>query len=79
MAEALTAARQRRGTVRASITKLETRIQRWEEKEGLSAVNHLSIQRQMENLKEYDTDFRTHHFAVVELVNEDELVVELAV
>ena len=79
MAEALTAARRRRGTVRASITKLEARIQRWELKDGLSVVDHLSIQRHMESLKEHDADFRTHHFAVVELVNEEDLVAEQAV
>ena len=45
----------------------------------LSAVDHLSIQRHMENLNEYDADFRRHHFAVVELVNEDDLVAEQAV
>ena len=30
----------------------------------------------METLKEYDTDFKRNHFAVVELVNEEELEAE---
>ena len=64
MAELLTATRRQRGTVRASTTKLEARIQRWEARDGLSAVDHLSIQCHMENLKEHDADFRRHHFAV---------------
>ena len=33
----------------------------------------------MENLKEHDAEFRRHNFAVVELVNEDDLVAEQAV
>ena len=79
MAELLTAARRRRGTARASITNLSARIERWEAKDGLSPVDHLSIQRHLENLKEHDADFRRHHFAVVELINEEDLVAEQAV
>ena len=30
----------------------------------------------METLKEYDADFKTNHFVVVELVNEEELEAE---
>ena len=33
----------------------------------------------MENLKEYDANFRRHHFTVMELVNEDDLVAEQAI
>ena len=76
MAEALTAARRRRGTVRASITKFEARVKRWEEKDTLSASDHLSIQRDIETLKEYDSEFKKNHFAVVELVDEGELAGE---
>ena len=76
MAEALTATRRRWGTVRASITKLETQIKRWEDKEELSATDQLSVQRHMEDLKEYGADVRKHHFDVVELMNEDDLTAE---
>ena len=79
MAEAHTATRRRRGTVQASITKLEMRIQRWEEEDGLSSFDHLSVQCHVENLKEHDADFRRHHFTVVELVNEDDLVAKQAI
>ena len=33
----------------------------------------------MQNLKEHDADFTRHHFAVVELVNEDKLIAEQVV
>ena len=76
MAEALTAARRRRGTIRASITKFEARILKWEAKEELTGSDNRAIQRGVEALKEYDAEFRTSHYAVVELANEEELDAE---
>ena len=79
MAKALTAARRRRGTVRASITKFEARVTKWEEKEKLSPTDHLSIKRGMETLNEYDSDFRKNHFDVVGLADEGEQAAEQAI
>ena len=78
MAEALTAARRRRGTctICASITKFEARILRWKAKADLTDNDHCAIQRGVETLKEYDTDFKTNHFAVVELADEEKLDAE---
>ena len=45
----------------------------------LSAVDHVSVQRHMECLKEHDADFRRHHFNVMELVNQEDLVAEQAI
>ena len=79
MAEALTATRRRRGTGRAYITKFEGRIIGWEGKAELAASDHCAIQYSVETLKEYDTDFKKNHFAVVELANQEELEADQAV
>ena len=79
MAEALTAARQWTGTVRASFTKFEARIIRWKGKAELAASDHHVIQHSVEMLKEYNTDFKRSHFDVVKLLNEEKLEVEQAV
>ena len=73
MAEALLAPKRRRSTVCASITKLEARIIKQEDKGELSASEHLSIQLCIETL-EYKADFRKHCFALVELIDEAKLV-----
>ena len=38
--------------------------------------DHRAIQRAVETLKEYDTDFKTNHFSIVDLANEEELEAE---
>ena len=73
MAEAFTATRRQRNTVCASITKFKARIIRWEGKAELAGSDHRAIQPSVETLKEYDTDFKRNHFAIVELANEEEL------
>ena len=52
MVEALTAAKSYRGTVRASVTKLEARIIIREDRLELPASKHLSVQCCIEMLKE---------------------------
>ena len=43
MAEALNAARRQRGTIRASITKFEARVFRWEGEAELADSDHCAI------------------------------------
>ena len=76
MAEELTVARRQRGTICASIAKFEARIVQREGKAELTGSDHRAIQHGVETLKEYDADFKTNHFAVVELANEEELEAE---
>ena len=56
-----------------------SRIIKLEDKGELSASKHLSVQCYIEVLKEYDAEFCKSHFAIVELVDEAELVGEQAV
>ena len=64
MAEALTDTRRWRGTVHACIIKFEAWIIWWEGKAELAASDHHAIPRGVKTLKEYDTDFKSNHFAV---------------
>ena len=72
LAEVLTAAMRWRGTcaIRVFITKFEARITRCEGKAELAASDRRVIQCGVKTLKEYDADFKTNHFAVVKLANE---------
>ena len=66
-------ARRCRGTIRASITKLEAWIKRWEAKLELSASDHASIRCHINTLKAYDAEFKSYHYAMVDLVLEEGL------
>ena len=76
MAEALTEARQWRGSIRPTITKFKAQIVRWEVEGGLADSDHCAIQCGVEALKEYDAYFKRNHCADVELANEEELEAE---
>ena len=76
----LSARRRRRGAVRASITKLVDRVRDLERKADLSASEVLAALRSVERLKELDDDFKQYHFAVVDLLeDEDEEKTEQAI
>ena len=72
---ALASAKRRRGVVRASITRLERHVDAFETKEDLSHADRLSIQRLIKKFEALDTEFRQHHYNIVELL-EDEAVEE---
>ena len=72
--------RRRRGAVHASITKLTDRVKHLEQKADLSASEVLAARRSVEKLKELNDDFKRYHFAIVDLIeDEDEAEAEQAV
>ena len=68
---ALSIARKRRGVIRASITRLDTRLTELEGKDTLTMANESSAQNILQKLSSLDADFRSHHLAVVDLIAED--------
>ena len=69
---ALSTARKRRGIAKASITRLEIHITELERKDVLTAEDRLATQRLLQRLDALDADFKSHHFAVVDLLDEDD-------
>ncbi len=67
---ALSTARKRRGVVRASITRLDTRVAELEDKSELSAEDKLSAQQLLQRVNALDVEFKTYHYTVVDLVDE---------
>ena len=56
--------------VKASITRLEDRIQILEFKRELSHADRLAIQRLMKKLEEEDAEFKKHHYFIMELLED---------
>ena len=65
-AKAISSARKRRGVSRGSITRLATQIGDLESLSDDPTI--LTYANQMvKNLQGYDTDFKTHHFTLIDL------------
>ena len=68
----LTSLKRKRGSVKASITKLNTRLTELEDGErDPSSISHAQLL--LKKLEKLDSEFRTHHFATIEAVESDEL------
>ena len=64
----------------ASITKMETKVELWMNKEQLTAIDLLAIQPAKRKLEMLDAEFRGNHVAVVgDLENNEDFNVEKAV
>ena len=63
--------RRRRGVVRASVTRLATRLNALESKSEESTTIGIA-QRMSERLASLDDDFKAHHFAVVDALEEED-------
>ena len=75
MAQDPTTLRKRRGVVRASITRLSTRLKDLERKSDQPASFDLS--RQMsQRLETLDSDFKLHHYAFIDLINDIETMLK---
>ena len=68
----LNSAWRRRGVVKASVTRLEDRIQIYELRQELSNADKLAIQRLLKKLEKQDTEFKKYHYAIVELLEEED-------
>ena len=70
----LASARKRRGVVRASLTRMEDRVARWEEKEELTHSENLAAQRLLDKVNVLDQEFKGYHYAVVDFVEEESVL-----
>ena len=61
-----------RGVVRASITRLESRVANLQGKPELTAEDRLSVLQLLQRLNTLETDFKSHHFTVVDLLDDIE-------
>ena len=68
--------RKRRGVVRASITRLDGRVSELEGKPELSPADRRSAQTLLAKLNELDADFKSYHFHIVDLTEEESLDAE---
>ena len=69
----LNSAQRPRGIVKASVTRLEDRIQIYELRWERLNEDKLVIQRLSKKLEEQDAEFKKYHYAIVELLEDDNL------
>ena len=69
-------ARKRRGIARASITRFEECIVKFEDKIELKASDHTSIQCMVKRLENMDADFKQHHMALIETIGKEDKLAE---
>ncbi len=74
--QALSTNRKRRGVVRASLTRLDSRVTELEGKGEISAGDRLATQRLLQKLETLDADFKSYHFAIVDLIGDNALQTE---
>ena len=63
-------ARKRRGVARASLTRLSNRLRDLEGELGEPKTPELA-QRMSQKLSDLDSEFRSHHYALIDLIDED--------
>ncbi len=76
---ALSTARKRRGVAKASITRLDTRVAELESKAELTAEDGLTAQHLSQRLNALGAEFKSHHLAVIDIIDEDALEGEQAI
>ena len=64
-------AKKRRGVARASLTRLSTRLKDLEGEPGESKTLDL-VQRMSQKLSDLDSEFRTHHHTLIDLLDDEE-------
>ncbi len=67
---ALSNNRKQRGVVRSSLTRIEGRVTELEAKAELSAGDRLAAQTIARRLETLDSEFKTYHFAIVDLIDD---------
>ena len=70
---AITSARRMRGTAKASLKHLDGRIADLEGRDELTIDDRLSSQQMLQKLSSVESDFKTHHLALVDLLDEEAL------
>ena len=61
-----------KGTVREMITRLELQISKIEDKPEIMSSDSVRIQVHTERIISLDSDFKTHHFHAIGLVDEND-------
>ena len=74
-ARVLSTQRKRRGVVKASITRLSSRLKEFESKVG-EPTTHDHAQRLATKLETLDAEFKTHHFSLIDLIDDDDETLE---
>lgn len=69
-AKAISSAKKRRGVPRASITRLSHRLRDLEARSD-DPNTPISAQQMLKNLEKLDVDFRSHHLALIDLLEEE--------
>ena len=72
---ALSTQRKRRGVVKASIIRLGSRLKELESKVE-EPTTHDHVQRLATRLETLDAEFKTHHFTLIDLIDDDETLEE---
>jgi hypothetical protein len=62
--------RKRRGVARASVTRLENRVNDLEAKPELDVGDRAMALQLMKRLSDLDAEFKGHHFSIIDLVDE---------
>ena len=78
MAE-LNVAKSRRGIARASLTRLEKHIIKFEGKLELSKMNRQTVQRLIEKVQSLDDTFKEHHYVIADEAEEEAMETEQTV
>ncbi len=76
---ALSTSRKRRGVAKASITRLDSRVAELESRAELTADDGLTAQHLSQRLNALGAEFKSHHLAVVDLIDEEALEGEQAI
>lgn len=71
-AKAVSSARKRRGVARGSITRLTTRLTDLEGRRPDDASVMTMAQQTLKSLENVDSDFKTHHLALIDLLEEED-------
>ena len=68
----------RRGVISASITRFDNHVAEVERKDTISPVDRVTAKGLLPKLNELDAEFRSYHFAVIDLIDEERLEAEQA-
>ena len=73
---ALSTRRKRRGVVRASVTRLDSRVSELERKKKTSPGDLATAQCFLRKLDELDEEFKSYHLSIVDLIGEESIDTE---
>ena len=75
-AQDLSATRQWRGVIHASVTRLERRLNTLEAKNALTSSDLLAVERLLKKEEALDIELKEHRYTVIDLAAHDEHVLD---